>query len=603
MPFDAPRPGFGLKKVYGSISKVDTNDDGTITVYGIASSGARDSAGEIVASDAMKAALPDYSKFPALREMHQPLAAGRVIEAETDDEGVTKIAALVVDPTAILKVQTGVYAGFSIGGKVTKRDPGDRTIITGLRLVEISLVDSPCNPDAVLSMWKADMSNFIPEADAVVARAKKLADTAGTKKFRDFLFEAREELISEEILKGEALDADVEGTILGVDDGTTDFDTTVVEEPKAAAAEVVAEPVAEAPVVEAVVETPDEDDNAGEGAVDEIAPETGKEAAAEADAIQQAPNPADALTQALAAAEDAAKAASAPVEEPVAEKPLFEDFEKLVPALKGIAVGRKAVEGEDAEKAAEAFADRLDLEKGLYSVSRFAELLQSLCYLQSSISYENEGDGSTVAADLGEKVKELGALLVQYAAEEVAELVSNIASDPVVEVIYCGDNVEASAAVVDLVKADAELMEKATARTAARVVADEPTSKVDGEPDPVALAAENEMLRKSLEDAPAKVEEITKTFTEANTALRTELDELKKRFDEMPAPAKTAGPAVLRVVSKAKDSEGGSSGGGGPEVSSEDFRKAVDELPEAERGAMLLKYALANPKLIENLNR
>jgi hypothetical protein len=61
-----------LAKIYGSISKVDDNEDGTITVHGIASSECRDHSGEIVSADAMKAALPAYSKFPALREMHQP---------------------------------------------------------------------------------------------------------------------------------------------------------------------------------------------------------------------------------------------------------------------------------------------------------------------------------------------------------------------------------------------------------------------------------------------------------------------------------------------------------------------------------------------------
>jgi phage head maturation protease len=157
-----------LFKLFGSIQKIDDNDDGTITVHGIASSEARDGAGEIVQAEAMREALPDYSRFPALREMHQPMAAGKVTEAEVDDDGVTHIAALVVDPIAIVKVKTGVYGGFSIGGKVHEARSNDRSIITKLRLVEISLVDSPCNPDAVLSMWKADtMTDFKPASEDV----------------------------------------------------------------------------------------------------------------------------------------------------------------------------------------------------------------------------------------------------------------------------------------------------------------------------------------------------------------------------------------------------------------------------------------------------
>ena len=40
---------------------------------------------------AMKAALPDYARYPALREMHQPTAAGRTLEATVDDDGATRI--------------------------------------------------------------------------------------------------------------------------------------------------------------------------------------------------------------------------------------------------------------------------------------------------------------------------------------------------------------------------------------------------------------------------------------------------------------------------------------------------------------------------------
>lgn len=180
---------------FGAITKVEDQDDGTIKVWGVASSEARDQQGETITAAAMKAALPDYGRFPALREMHEPSAAGRVVEAEVDDHGITQICAHVVDPLAITKVRAGVYAGFSIGGKVLKRDTADRSVITALKLVEISLVDSPCNPDAVINMWKADM-DYIPTSDEVVAKARQLADDAGSRRYKDFLFKARERLIA-----------------------------------------------------------------------------------------------------------------------------------------------------------------------------------------------------------------------------------------------------------------------------------------------------------------------------------------------------------------------------------------------------------------------
>jgi hypothetical protein len=144
------------KTIYGEIAKVEEQEDGTLKVWGVASSDAEDSDGETITAEAMKAALPDYMKFGAVREMHQPKAAGTALEVEVGDDGVTKICAHVVDSEAIKKVQKGVYKGFSIGGRVTGRDELKKTTITGLKLTEISLVDRPANPDAVITCYKAD---------------------------------------------------------------------------------------------------------------------------------------------------------------------------------------------------------------------------------------------------------------------------------------------------------------------------------------------------------------------------------------------------------------------------------------------------------------
>lgn len=143
------------KRLYASIEKVEDQDDGTVKVWGYASTGDQDSDGETVTPDAMKAALPDYMKFGAVREMHQSTAAGTAIEAEVQDTGKTWFGAHIVDPVAVKKVQTGVYKGFSIGGKVTERDTADKKIIKGLNLIEVSLVDRPANPNAVFTMYKA----------------------------------------------------------------------------------------------------------------------------------------------------------------------------------------------------------------------------------------------------------------------------------------------------------------------------------------------------------------------------------------------------------------------------------------------------------------
>lgn len=150
-----------MAKLYAEIAKMEAQDDGTVKVWGYASSEAVDSDGEIIAAEAMKAAIPDYMKFGAVREMHGSNAAGTAIEINVEDDGRTFFGAHIVDPVAVTKVKTGVYKGFSIGGSVTARDELNKSQITGLKLTEISLVDRPANPDAVFTCYKADK----PKAD------------------------------------------------------------------------------------------------------------------------------------------------------------------------------------------------------------------------------------------------------------------------------------------------------------------------------------------------------------------------------------------------------------------------------------------------------
>lgn len=154
-----------MAKLYAEIAKMEAQDDGTVKVWGYASSEAVDSDGEIIAAEAMKAAIPDYMKFGAVREMHGSNAAGTAIEINVENDGRTFFGAHIVDPVAVTKVKTGVYKGFSIGGSVTARDELNKSQITGLKLTEISLVDRPANPDAVFTCYKADKPKDEEEAD------------------------------------------------------------------------------------------------------------------------------------------------------------------------------------------------------------------------------------------------------------------------------------------------------------------------------------------------------------------------------------------------------------------------------------------------------
>jgi hypothetical protein len=138
---------------YGAIEKSESMDDGSLIVSGIASTESVDNSGEIVTADAMRKALPSYLQSGSVREMHQPIAAGCPISAHVDDDGRTHFTAKIVDVGTISKIKANVLKGFSIGGK-SIRKVGNT--IHEILLKEISVVDLPCNGEALFSLIKFD---------------------------------------------------------------------------------------------------------------------------------------------------------------------------------------------------------------------------------------------------------------------------------------------------------------------------------------------------------------------------------------------------------------------------------------------------------------
>src|SRR3981189_887543 len=121
MPSQAPNGGGFPMRFYWPIAKLDHAER---MVWGYASTEAEDDQGEIIRREALEAALADYMRFANIREMHRPSAVGIATEAAGDARGPA-------------------------------RAPGDRKVITGLSLTEISVVARPANPEAVFDCWKA----------------------------------------------------------------------------------------------------------------------------------------------------------------------------------------------------------------------------------------------------------------------------------------------------------------------------------------------------------------------------------------------------------------------------------------------------------------
>jgi hypothetical protein len=166
-------------RIFGTIAKIAPQADGSVRIHGVASSEAKDRHGEVVLASAIRDALPDFFRHGtgALREMHSAQrAAGTVDEVEVGDDNVTRIIATVVDSEAIKKVLAKVYKAYSVGGRVLARDPDDRTIITGIELTEVSLVDVPANPTSTLELFKAIGAGPLSDDSSDNRLAKALAD-------------------------------------------------------------------------------------------------------------------------------------------------------------------------------------------------------------------------------------------------------------------------------------------------------------------------------------------------------------------------------------------------------------------------------------------
>ena len=150
--------------------------------------------GDVVSSEAIRKALPDYMEFANLREMHdETRAVGTILKAEIV-RGVVKsngrtlhdplhIIAKVSDPVTWQKVKDGTLKGFSILGDVydlviTKMYGKTVRLIKDLCLTEISLVDRPANPAAQVILWKG-MTSMAQQAKKKTAVAKAAADPKG----------------------------------------------------------------------------------------------------------------------------------------------------------------------------------------------------------------------------------------------------------------------------------------------------------------------------------------------------------------------------------------------------------------------------------------
>lgn len=155
--------------VYAEIVKAERNEDGDLVVVGKATGPDLDLDQQICDPAWLGKAMPTWFSTGAnIREQHSSIAAGVGTELEQSGDS-WMVTSLVVDPVSAMKVEKKVLKGYSIGisnPRVVKdaAAPGGR--IVGGDIVEVSLVDRPCNPTAMLSLAKAAKPGMTVKASA-----------------------------------------------------------------------------------------------------------------------------------------------------------------------------------------------------------------------------------------------------------------------------------------------------------------------------------------------------------------------------------------------------------------------------------------------------
>lgn len=149
-----------------------------------------------------------------------------------------------------------------------------------------------------------------------------------------------------------------------------------------------------------------------------------------------------------------------------------------------------------------------EIKKGMYTVSRLAELIQELSYIQDSTEWEaeSEGDGSTLPSELKEQIRGLIGVFTNMVAEETSELL-----------------VEKSEVNADIAKAGASISKTNKAKLQAiidsckEMMGDEEAEKADNELDMTKgedISKAYDMVKSELDMAKGEISKMATRITE-----------------------------------------------------------------------------------------
>jgi len=143
---------------FGGLEK-SRDDKGFLVVKGLATDDTLDLDQQICDPEWLKTAMPKWFEIGNIREQHDgSKAVGKATSMAAKGTGF-EIGAKIVDPVAAMKLEEGVYTGFSIGIKGAYVDYNDDRapggVIKAGTICEISVVDRPANPSCSLELAKS----------------------------------------------------------------------------------------------------------------------------------------------------------------------------------------------------------------------------------------------------------------------------------------------------------------------------------------------------------------------------------------------------------------------------------------------------------------
>lgn len=459
------KPKTKAPSIFVPLTKVDEEQR---LVYGTITQEVLDKAGEMMDYASSK---PNFEKWSNeiheasgglskgnLRVMHGLSVAGKLTELEfNDEEQSIEVCAKVVDEGEWEKVTEGCYTGFSVGGKYGKRwnEIVDGETVKKFTAVpnEVSLVDNPCVKSATFSMLKADgaeelvsfqlpedvlanlnkggdqsdpgdedpeeeeapeeapveesstKADYQPTNAEVAAKATELAKSAGKGDWLDYVNQAREELIkSAEVCDDEKPKGKKKGKGKG--------DANAKAEDESAEGK------------------PDDAKKADHTVANRLSQKwtcsdgTAFEKKADAEAHEAKLLKAEELSDVDRLAARLEKAISGETEEAAEELELpVEELDRMAKIFDVLSTPFE----DGAPK----------LEKGMYTVNRFSNVLSDMASLSKSIKAEatrEGGDSSdkTISAEIIDAVKSLGKSFITYASDQVTELLAGMDDDVVV---------------------------------------------------------------------------------------------------------------------------------------------------------------------------